>query len=302
MALNDIQLIQEIAGTDFAYRVLSGIASGKVLAINGSSLPEFRNLEIADINTLATALSGKITSTEKGVANGVASLDSSGKVPTAQLPEASGGGLEYLGTWNATTNTPTIAVASSTNKGKYYKVSVAGSTNIDGITDWKIGDWVISNGTAWDKIDNTDQVSSVAGRQGDVTLSASDVGLANVINALQFLASNVDTDTALTANLDTKVASQKAVKAYIAAYAAALNHNHDSSYEPKNANIQTHISATDVHVTSGDKTNWNAKLSWASVPASATSTGTAGNIAYEDDYLYVCVASNKWKRIPMATW
>lgn len=302
MALNDIQLIQEVAGPDFVYRILSGIASGKVLVINGSSLPEFRNLEISDISNLGTALSGKIASTEKGVANGVATLGSDGKVPTAQLPEAAGGGLEYLGTWNATTNTPTIPAASSSNKGKYYKVSVTGPTNIDGITDWQVGDWIISNGSTWDKIDNTDQVTSVAGRQGAVTLTADDVGLNNVVNALQFLAANVDTDTALTANLDTKVASQKAVKAFIVAYAATINHNHDSSYEPKNANIQSHISAADVHVTSTDKTNWNAKLSWASVPASATSSGTAGQIAYADDYLYVCVSANKWKRIPMATW
>ena len=43
--------------------------------------------------------------------------------------------------------------------GEYYVVSVAGNTNLDGITDWNVGDWAIYNGTAWEKVDNTDMVS-----------------------------------------------------------------------------------------------------------------------------------------------
>ena len=49
-------------------------------------------------------------------------------------------------------------------------VSVAGATNLDGITDWKVGDWAMFNGTAWEKIDNTDQVTSVNGLQGAVSI------------------------------------------------------------------------------------------------------------------------------------
>lgn len=110
-----------------------------------------------------------------GVADGVAGLDGSGKVPTAQLPAAVVGAMAYQGTWNANTNSPSIPSAASGNKGYYYKVSTAGSTSIDGITDWKVGDWIVSNGSTWDKIDNTDQVTSVAGKQGAVTLVYSDI-------------------------------------------------------------------------------------------------------------------------------
>ena len=302
MAANDIRVLQENATEDFVYRILSGIASGKALVINASNLPEFRTLETADVNGLVTALGTKIASTEKGAANGVATLGADSKVPASQLPSSVTGAMAYQGSWNANTNSPTIPTASSTYKGHYYVVSVAGSTNVSGITDWKVGDWIVCNGTAWEKIDNTDSVTSVAGRTGAVTLSASDVGLANVLNALQFLASDVDTDNTLAANSDAKVASQKAIKAYIAAYASTINHNHDASYEAKNANIQTHIADATVHVTSGDKTAWNSKLSWSSVPASATSTGVAGNISYDNDYFYVCVATNTWKKMPLATW
>ena len=109
-----------------------------------------------------------------GVASGVATLDGSGTVPTSQLPGAVLGGLNYQGTWNASTNTPTLA-SSTGSKGYYYVVSVAGSTNLNGITDWKIGDWAVYDGTTWQKVDNTDAVSSVNGYTGAVVLSTSDV-------------------------------------------------------------------------------------------------------------------------------
>lgn len=118
---------------------------------------------------------GTAATLNAGSANGVATLDGSGTVPTSQLPAAVLGGVKYQGTWNASTNTPTLASGTGT-QGYYYVVSVAGSTNLDGITDWKIGDWVIYNGTAWQKVDNTDSVTSVNGYTGTVVLAASDVG------------------------------------------------------------------------------------------------------------------------------
>jgi hypothetical protein len=110
-----------------------------------------------------------------GVANGVATLDGSGTVPISQLPAAVLGALSYQGTWNASTNTPTLTSSVGT-KGYYYVVNVAGSTNLNGITDWQIGDWAVYNGTAWQKIDNTDAVTSVNGYTGTVVLNAADVG------------------------------------------------------------------------------------------------------------------------------
>ena len=70
-------------------------------------------------------------------------------------------GLVYKGTWNANTNTPTLQSGVGTT-GNFYIVSVAGSTNLDGITDWKVGDWAIFvevGGTdTWQKIDQTNEV------------------------------------------------------------------------------------------------------------------------------------------------
>jgi hypothetical protein len=95
------------------------------------------------------------------------------------------GSVYYAGTWNASTNSPTLASGTGT-KGYYYIVTTAGSTNLDGITDWKIGDWAIFNGTTWDKVDNTDAVSSVNGFTGAVNLALdniSDVSAASPTNA-----------------------------------------------------------------------------------------------------------------------
>jgi hypothetical protein len=45
-----------------------------------------------------------------------------------------------------------------------------------------------------------------------------------------------------------------------------------------------------------------SSLSWSSVPASATATGTAGQIAYDSQYQYVCIATNTWSRTPISNW
>jgi hypothetical protein len=84
------------------------------------------------------------------------------------------GGVMYEGVWNATTNSPSISSGVG-NKGDYYVVNVAGSTTVDGISDWKIGDWIIFNGTVWDKVDNTDAVSSVNGFTGAVSLTTANI-------------------------------------------------------------------------------------------------------------------------------
>lgn len=152
------------------------IPSGGLLAVN--DLSDLSNAGTARTNLgLGTAATHSDSVYEhvanKGVANGYASLDSGGKVPTGQLP-AVAGGLSYLGTWNAATNSPALASGVGAN-GSYYKVATAGTTAIDGISVWHVGDWIIFNGTAWDRIDNTELVSSVAGRTGAVVLANTDV-------------------------------------------------------------------------------------------------------------------------------
>lgn len=62
------------------------------------------------------------------------------------------GALNYKGTWNASTNTPTL-VSSAGTKGDYYVVSVAGSTALNGISNWGVGDWAAFNGSVWQRVE-----------------------------------------------------------------------------------------------------------------------------------------------------
>jgi hypothetical protein len=61
-------------------------------------------------------------------------------------------GLDFQGGWNASTNSPALASSVGTN-GEFYIVSVAGTTNLNGITNWGIGDWALFNGTVWQRVE-----------------------------------------------------------------------------------------------------------------------------------------------------
>ena len=86
----------------------------------------------------------------KGALSGYAGLDSGGRVPFAQLPASVATGMQYQGTWNATTNSPTLASGVGT-QGNLYRVGTAGSTTIDGVSVWTVGDHIVFNGTIWEK-------------------------------------------------------------------------------------------------------------------------------------------------------
>ena len=141
--------------------------TGYVKGSGTSNMTASSTIPNTDITGLGTA-----STKDAGVANGVATLDAGGKVPTSQIPLQ--GDLNYQGTWNATTNSPTLTSSVGT-QGYYYVVDVAGTTNLNGITDWQIGDWAIFNGSVWQKVDNTDAVTSVNGFTGTVVLTTTNI-------------------------------------------------------------------------------------------------------------------------------
>ena len=63
------------------------------------------------------------------------------------------------------------------------------------------------------------------------------------------------------------------------------------------ANVTVTTSAATITVAAG---GGGGSFSWASVPASTASTGTAGDIAYDSQYLYVATATNTWRRVAMS--
>lgn len=105
----------------------------------------------------------------------------------AATPPSAVGGVTFVGTWNAFTNTPNLNTIPA-DTGDYYIVAIAGSTTVDGISSWGVGDWAVFNGSTWNKIDNTDSVLSVVGRIGNVTLTINDIS-ATIIAKTNLLAS-----------------------------------------------------------------------------------------------------------------
>ncbi len=121
----------------------------------------------------------QIPTAEKGVANGVATLDAGSKLPSSQLPSSA---IEFKGTWNASTNTPTLADGVGTS-GDQYKVAVAGTQDLgSGSITFNIGDNAFYNGTIWEKVDHTDAVGSVFGRIGLVIAALGDYALSLITN------------------------------------------------------------------------------------------------------------------------
>ena len=88
---------------------------------------------------------------------------------------AATGGVVYMGTWSAAGGVFPI----SPGRGHLYKVLAAGEIAGE---SYSVKDMIIFNGVSWDKIDSTDEVTSVAGRVGAVLLTKADVGLENVDN------------------------------------------------------------------------------------------------------------------------
>ncbi len=115
-------------------------------------------------------------------------------------PSAAGsvtGGLEYKGSYNATTNSPDLT---SSEKGDFYIVSVGGT--LAGVT-LDVGDHIVFNQDAsspitsamFDKIDNTDAVSSVNGQTGPVVLDTDDIS--EEVGATNLYYTNARFDTQL---------------------------------------------------------------------------------------------------------
>jgi hypothetical protein len=208
-------------------------------------------------SAIQTQLDAKIDESREGQANGVATLDAGGKVPVSQLPASL---MEFKGTWDASTNTPTLANGTG-DVGDVYVATPGGTVDFGaGAITFASGDWVIYNGTIWQKSINSNAVASVFSRTGVVTAQSGDYTASQVTNTPAGTIAATTVQAAIN-ELDGDVVAAQADATQALADAAAAQ----ADAAAAQADIDNHIAdATAAHA------------------ASAVSNTPSGNLAATD--------------------
>lgn len=237
--------------------------------LDTSAVPENTNLYYTDARADA-----RIT-LQKGANNGLATLDSGGKIPSAQLPSTV---MDYLGTWNASTNTPTLADGVG-NAGDIYVTSVAGTQNLgSGSIAFAAGDWVVYNGTIWEKSINSNAVVSVNGQQGVVSLNTDNIseGTSNLYfttnrartAAVENTINSAHTDIAPSGfAVDAALATKQATGNYITALTGDVTATGPGSSTATLASVGTPGTYTKVTTDSKGRITSGTTLSGTDIPA-----------------------------------
>ena len=172
-----------IATTAFVYNTLAPLTANFVTAFNtrkgsitltstdvstalgyipyDSGNPSNYQTYAQTVATSQSVASTYVPLSQKAAPLGVATLDAGGKLVSWQLPAVSTGTLSYKGGWNAATNTPVATSGALMGGapqavGSYYVVTATGTTAaIDGITSWVAGDWIVSSGAVWQRVQNS---------------------------------------------------------------------------------------------------------------------------------------------------
>lgn len=108
-------------------------------------------------------------------AGNYAHLNDNGKVPLEELDDSILGNLQFQDVWDAKNNNPQLPLV-PTKKGQYWIVSTAGEQF--GLS-FNTGDWLVAGDSVWQKVDNSDAVTSVNGKIGNVILTANDINYNN---------------------------------------------------------------------------------------------------------------------------
>jgi hypothetical protein len=138
--------------------------------------------KVRSLEGVLTGTAGIVNALGINVPSGIPQLDGSGKILVSQLPNSV---MEYKGSWNAATNTPTL-VNGTGNAGDVYLCEVAGTVNFGaGPITFAVGDQVIYSGTIWQRASGaTGTVTSVAVTEtGDaLTITGSPITTSGTIN------------------------------------------------------------------------------------------------------------------------
>lgn len=159
----------------------------------------------------------------KGQPLGLATLGSDGKYDVSLFPGSMMGNMHFVDVWNANTNSPSLASGTGT-AGNFYIVNVAGTTTLDGISTWSIGDWAVYEGSVWRKIDNSAMVSSFKTRTGAIVPTTGDYNTDQVTEgSTNLYFTNARAVSALSTQLAVKADTTAVTSAIGAAISGLLN-------------------------------------------------------------------------------
>jgi hypothetical protein len=175
-AANQAAALSALGGTSVGTAVFEAASTGAAQTAIGATTTGAALFTATSASSALSTLGG-VPLTEVGAANGVASLDSGGKVPVSQLPASIVGSVQYKGTF--VPGTTTLPAAASGNQGWYYIATAAGTYTPPGGSQptltFSTGDWLISNSIVWGTVESSALVSSVNGHVGAVVISATDI-------------------------------------------------------------------------------------------------------------------------------
>ena len=136
--------------------------SGTITAINPNALTIGTGLSGTSYTgsaavTVAIASTG-VSANTYGSASVIPQITVNAQGQITSVTNVSTNAPSYQGTWNASTNTPTLTSSVGT-QGYYYVVSTAGTTSLNGVANWSVGDWAIFSGGVWEKIPGSNSES-----------------------------------------------------------------------------------------------------------------------------------------------
>jgi hypothetical protein len=143
-----------------AYGRVTDVATGATGQVNSLGTGSSGTISIGGTPTVPT-----VAALTAAVADGAATLATGDQIydfVTGQIANIPSG-LSFEGNWNADTDSPDLSTATPDN-GQFWIVSVAGTTDLDGIDEWAVGDWAIYVSTGagtdgWQKVDNSSTLS-----------------------------------------------------------------------------------------------------------------------------------------------
>ena len=242
-------------GTQLAATISDFASAAKSAAVSDSITDAITDVAPSQ-NAVFDALALKIATSARGAANGVASLDASGLVPVTQMPPAALERLVVVAD-QAARFALTLSTVQNGDTVKQTDTNimyfVKDDANLDSAAGYEAYTAGTASAVAWGGITGIPApVSALSGTNtgdqdlsgyvlntrtvnghalsADVTVTKSDVSLGNVDNVQQLPMSYLDTDNTLAANSDVKVASQKAIKAYVATAIGASSHSGDIAH------------------------------------------------------------------------